>query len=247
VRGAPFARGAPPPAELRFFGLSAMFYIVNYLAYTQRLGAMPTPSIDELRAATAIACAQPWAAVRAAGRDPFTPEHKLPQRCFDAHFMLTLLVRGFGFGETSRQITFVEKVGLGQPEWPYGAVLHFLLEQRDATAGGGARRWRGAALAAGAIALAAGAVWLGMQLARRGRYGRLVSRHLVAGTISKTSGPNSDASDCEEAADYDEQQPVAAGRAALAATPPLIETNRIFRRVGSEIGLAQLPPACRAV
>lgn len=128
ARAVPFARGVRPPRGLRFFGLSAMFYIANYLAFKDsRLALLRTPSLADLRAATASVCALPWSAVRAAARDPFTPAHKLPQRCFDAHYMLALLVRGFGFDERSDQITFAEKVGIGQPEWPYGAVLHELL------------------------------------------------------------------------------------------------------------------------
>jgi hypothetical protein len=212
-----FARGASPPKGLRFFGLSAMFYITNYLTFKKKMGKMPTPSIRELRSATAAVCALPWTAVRLATRDPFTPEHKLPQRCFDAHYMLGLLVRGFGFDEESHQITFLEKVGMGQPEWPYGAVLHFLHNRHTA-------RWPLWIYAAAACAALGFALVVGHFFRRRARQSRYATArrwpretpcpggYAPGGLVThfsrpsssarlKTSGTNSDASDGEDGAE----------------------------------------------
>ncbi|KAG8458174.1 hypothetical protein KFE25_011705 [Diacronema lutheri] len=199
TRMPPFVRGVAPPAGMRFFGLSAMFYIVNYLAFKQRLRDVRTPSIAELRDATAAVCALPWAAIRSAARDVFTPEHKLPQRCFDAHYMLALLVRGFGFGESSRQIVFAEKVGAGQPEWPYGAALHFILRAND-RGGAHARAPSARTLAALVAALVgAGACWR-WRRARAAGYAGVRSGAPIRLCRRKHSGTNSDASESDEPA-----------------------------------------------
>jgi len=210
-RTVPFVRGPAPPKGQRFFGLSAMFYVTNYLFFKRKLGQMPTPSISELRIATASVCALPWTAIRASARDPFTPEHKLPQRCFDAQYMLALLVRGFGFAEDSRQITFAEKVGIGQPEWPYGAIIHFLANDHSPS-----RRWVRAVVSLTVCALALVLALLAFAYARRRRRGLYYPtggtprdtpcgfvRELVdeaahgrrMRSFHKTSGTNSDASD----------------------------------------------------
>ncbi|CAK0889753.1 unnamed protein product, partial [Prorocentrum cordatum] len=104
-----------------FYALSAAFYIVNFLSFRLGLPGMPRPALESVNASAFELCRLPWADVVAGPPEPRTPSKKLPQRCFDAQYLVALLTEGFGFDLGSSQITFVEKVGVGQPEWAYGA------------------------------------------------------------------------------------------------------------------------------
>merc|ERR1719291_734646 len=87
---------------------------------------MPRPALQSVNASAFELCRLPWADVLNGPPEPSTPPKKLPQRCFDAHYLFALLTEGFGFDPGSSQIAFVEKVGVGQPEWAYGAIARHL-------------------------------------------------------------------------------------------------------------------------
>lgn len=149
-----FRRGLAPPGKVHFYGLSAFFYIVNFLSFKEPIPSMPRPSLETIRASADAVCRRAWAEIKRGGRDPFTPEHKLPQRCFDAQYMLALLVDGFGFDEKDAQVEFVEQLGKGQPEWPYGAILAHMLSGTG-SAGRGVAWFPAGVLGLAALACAA--------------------------------------------------------------------------------------------
>ena len=118
-----FERGRPPPMGVAFYGMSAFFFIVNYLSFMKVLPGMPSPTLGAIREAAEALCAMPWTEVSAGPIDPYTTAEKLPMRCFDALYVVSLLEHGYGFAPGGNQVHFVEKLGNGVPDWPLGAAL----------------------------------------------------------------------------------------------------------------------------
>jgi len=84
---------------------------------------MPSPTLGAIREAAEALCAMPWTAVSAGPIDPHTTAEKLPMRCFDALYVVSLLEHGYGFAPGGNQVHFVETLGNGVPDWPLGAAL----------------------------------------------------------------------------------------------------------------------------
>ena len=90
-----FERPPLPPAHVRFYAVSAAFFIANFLHSQQPIAGMPAPALRDVRSAAEAHCAQEWEAVQRRARDNYTTEEKLPMRCFDATYLLALLVRAW--------------------------------------------------------------------------------------------------------------------------------------------------------
>jgi len=134
----------------RFFLISGYFSVVDFAHWwlVERPGARPissgaaadadydywmlanasfaTPSIAELKAAASILCAESLKNITDAVRlsqHRLTPDDKVPYRCFELNFIISLLSVGYGFAESARPFHFVEKLDGSDVEWNLGAFL----------------------------------------------------------------------------------------------------------------------------
>jgi len=90
--------------------------------------AFTSPTIAELKAAVAVLCASPWSNVSNSAANPstrhrYSPISKVPHRCFELNYIITLLSHGYGFPEGSRPFQFVDAIAGREVEWTLGAFL----------------------------------------------------------------------------------------------------------------------------
>jgi hypothetical protein len=87
------------------------------------------PTIAELRAAAEVLCAEPWDRISDVALDQsrmhrYTAPNKVPHRCFELNYIITLLSEGFGFDPRERLFDIVDEVNGNEIEWTLGALLH---------------------------------------------------------------------------------------------------------------------------
>lgn len=87
----------------------------------------PTPSLEELETAAFQFCGLQWETVLAdlqgAKPHPYTRAELLPNRCFEALYIITLLEKGFAFDRHTRTITYALEVDGSEVEWTLGFAL----------------------------------------------------------------------------------------------------------------------------
>ena len=114
------ARGVyQPPLYGDFLAFSAYTYALDFF------GVGPTLALDRLEAAGRAYCAREWEEIEAehaGGR----PDRYLPQRCFSAAFIVTLLHEGYGFEMDSRAITVAPAIQGNELGWAQGALVYEL-------------------------------------------------------------------------------------------------------------------------
>lgn len=129
-----------PPVRGKFFAMSLFFFTLDCLRELSGHAALnaswPTPSIGELTDALDILCSRKWHGdlehIQHNSHE-FTRAEVLPDRCFEAVYMVTLLRDGFGFEWDSRDITFTYLVDGSEVEWSLGmAISHFAEEETPA-------------------------------------------------------------------------------------------------------------------
>lgn len=129
-----------PPVRGKFFAMSLFFFTLDCLRELSGHAALnaswPTPSIGELTDALDILCSRKWYGdlehIQQNSHE-FTRAEVLPDRCFEAVYMVTLLRDGFGFEWDSRDITFTYLVDGSEVEWSLGmAISHFAEEETPA-------------------------------------------------------------------------------------------------------------------
>lgn len=74
----------------------------------------PTPTIDELQDSIKQFCSMHWGGdgSHLMGRHKFTSDEKLPYRCLESVYIVTLLEFGFGFHGSHRNITLANEVNV---------------------------------------------------------------------------------------------------------------------------------------
>jgi Golgi nucleoside diphosphatase len=129
-----------PPVRGKFFAMSLFFFTLDCLRELSGHEALnsswPTPSIGELTDALDDLCSRKWQGdletIQHHSHE-FTRAEVLPDRCFEAVYMVTLLRDGFGFEWDSRDITFTYLVDGSEVEWSLGmAISHFAEEESPA-------------------------------------------------------------------------------------------------------------------
>lgn len=74
----------------------------------------PTPSLEEMEEAAISFCGLEWDSLlkefKESKTHPYTREAQLPDRCFEALYIITLLEKGFAFDRFSRTITYALEV-----------------------------------------------------------------------------------------------------------------------------------------
>lgn len=129
-----------PPVRGKFFAMSLFFFTLDCLRELSGHEALnsswPNPSIGELTDALDHLCSRNWYGdlenIQHNSHE-FTRAEVLPDRCFEAVYMVTLLRDGFGFEWDSRDITFTYLVDGSEVEWSLGmAISHFAEEESPA-------------------------------------------------------------------------------------------------------------------
>jgi hypothetical protein len=119
-----------------FLGMSLLFHATHWLhvAFPGSLAGFPNSSLHEIAIAGRAACATEWTQIVTDkdGLDENTPLDRLPGRCFDTALIQSLLglKSGFGFGEDTQKISFVDLVNGKDVEWTMGAALSLVHRAR---------------------------------------------------------------------------------------------------------------------
>lgn len=142
---APLPSGAgAADEEHRFLLISGFLYVTDFARWwLARPGSVPEssssslrdagtfarPTVVELREAAQLLCAEAWSdvaavAYEASTKHSFTPPHKVPHRCFEANYVVSLLSHAYGFDEGARLFRVVADVNGNEIEWTLGAFLH---------------------------------------------------------------------------------------------------------------------------
>lgn len=141
---APLPSGGSGEDVHKFLLISGYLYVTDFARWwLARPGSVPAssssildqastfarPNVAELREAAQLLCAETWADVSAAALDPsskhsFTGAHKVPHRCFEANYVVSLLSHAYGFDEGARLFRVVADVNGNEIEWTLGAFLH---------------------------------------------------------------------------------------------------------------------------
>jgi len=132
-QGAAVGGIAHPPLSGHFYAMSLYFFALDCLvslAYPHDSDKRnqiqwPTPTLHSLIEAAQSFCARSWTHDLSLLVEPhaFTRPHVLPFRCYEAVYMTTLLVDGFGFDAHSRDISFKFDVNDQEVEWTLGMAL----------------------------------------------------------------------------------------------------------------------------
>jgi hypothetical protein len=130
--------GLPPVEGVDFVAMSVYFFAADCVrafgqadleahpAHGAFAAHWPSPTLNHLRAAAAPFCALPWADVDARqGLHEWTWESQMPNRCFEAVLVATLLRDGFGIAPDARAVTFAVTLGDAsmEVEWTLGFAL----------------------------------------------------------------------------------------------------------------------------
>ncbi|EJK48506.1 hypothetical protein THAOC_32687 [Thalassiosira oceanica] len=91
-----------PPIQGKFYGMSLYFFTLDFLRELSDHGA---------------------GAVTLNMQHEYTKAELLPDRCFEAVYIVTLLRDGFGFHPSARDITFTHLVEGNEVEWSLGLAL----------------------------------------------------------------------------------------------------------------------------
>jgi len=143
LSASPVAVPAGGKGEPRFFLISGYMYVTDFAGWLlKQPGVLPEgfqgqerpferPTIQELREAAAVLCAEPWASLNALASDParkhkFTGAKKVPHRCFELNYIVALLSVGYGLPAEERLFHIVDDIDGGEIEWTLGAFLHGL-------------------------------------------------------------------------------------------------------------------------
>jgi len=112
------AQFPPPSSDLR-----GLFYAFSGFAYTpQFFNLPPDASIEMLRQEGIIYCNLTWEEVLE--KYPTTSPSFLTNYCFNAAYIVAMLVYGYGFDPSTRgEITFMTEIDDVALTWPLGAML----------------------------------------------------------------------------------------------------------------------------
>lgn len=141
---APLPAGGDGDDAHKFLLISGYLYVTDFArwwlgrpgsvpasssAALSQAGTFARPTLLELREAAQLLCAEAWGDVSTAALDPsskhkFTGPHKVPHRCFEANYVVSLLSHGYGFDEGARLFRVVADVNGNEIEWTLGAFLH---------------------------------------------------------------------------------------------------------------------------
>ncbi|XP_064631783.1 ectonucleoside triphosphate diphosphohydrolase 1-like isoform X2 [Lineus longissimus] len=110
-----------PDVYGKYLAFTGFFHVMDFLNLT----AARNPGVVTLKKFTSVVdglCAKDWKEVKTM-RSPVTD--LLPFYCFDGHYVLTLLTKGYGFNETNwKSIEFVDKIQDTTVGWPVGYMLN---------------------------------------------------------------------------------------------------------------------------
>jgi len=121
----------PPIMEnMQFYAMSAYFYALDCVRQLgpEPMHNWPTPTIDELEVSIDYFCSMNWANGGAdlKSRHQYTSDDRLPYRCVEAVYIVTLLEFGFGFHRNHRNVTYALEVNGAEVEWALGYSLSAL-------------------------------------------------------------------------------------------------------------------------
>lgn len=126
----------PTTTGWKFWAMCLYFFSLDSIRhYTRHLSPSlheqwPTPTLNELTAATTSFCSLPFTELgrlHADDQHEFTRDQILSNRCFEALYMISLL-ESFGFEQHTRDITFLFEVNGSEVEWTLGMAIQY---QRD--------------------------------------------------------------------------------------------------------------------
>ncbi|EJK63201.1 hypothetical protein THAOC_16159 [Thalassiosira oceanica] len=120
-----------PPIQGKFYGMSLYFFTLDFLRELSDHGECtsyacskwPSPSIEEMTHALDSFCERSWSGDIEYMQHEYTKADLLPDRCFEAVYIVTLLRDGFGFHPSARDITFTHLVEGNEVEWSLGLAL----------------------------------------------------------------------------------------------------------------------------
>ena len=139
-----------PKLEGRFYAFSTFYYAVAFAndvllhAHAHDLWPkdvepiptlkMPTPNVAELEAAANVLCGYDLTTLlEPVGEKDIisvsTPVEKLPRRCFDLCYTITLL-KAYGLEDDISRVTFADTIGNMEISWNLGAHLHIMTSDR---------------------------------------------------------------------------------------------------------------------
>ncbi|XP_030632854.1 ectonucleoside triphosphate diphosphohydrolase 8 [Chanos chanos] len=105
-----------PPVYGTFFAFSAYFYTFDFL------GLAPQSPLPKVISTIDAFCNRTWESLRA--EYPDVREQYLRDYCFAAHYIMTVLLRGYKFNDTWDQIYFYRTVADTDIGWTLGYMLN---------------------------------------------------------------------------------------------------------------------------
>lgn len=132
----------------KFFLISGYMYVTDFARWwlqhpastAGELKDLPLrePTVAEIRQAANAVCAAGWDAISAAAshsesKHRFTPDKKIPHRCFELNYIAALLSAGYGFPDEGRHFQIVEDIDGTEIEWTLGAFLHSVVSSESST------------------------------------------------------------------------------------------------------------------
>lgn len=113
-----------PPLHGDFFAFSGYFYAADFFSIGQSL------DLGELERRARAFCAKAWDDI-VRSRPESADSPYLPRQCFNAAYVVTLLVDGYGFPADTRSITVPERVQGSEVGWTLGFLVHELAGSAD--------------------------------------------------------------------------------------------------------------------
>lgn len=125
-----------PPIRGKFYAMSLYFFALDAMRHISAdevlNAAWPNPTLNELYDALHGFCGRSWEGDLENikhNSHKYTNADILPQRCFEATYMVTLLKYGFVFDASARDITYAYDVDESEVEWSLGMVLSLFAQE----------------------------------------------------------------------------------------------------------------------
>ncbi|XP_018960625.1 ectonucleoside triphosphate diphosphohydrolase 8-like [Cyprinus carpio] len=105
-----------PPVNGEFFAFSAYFYTFDFL------GLVPKAPLTQVLSTIETHCNKNWTSLTA--ENPKTKEKYLKDYCASAHYIMTILLKGYKFNNSWDQISFEKQVADTDVGWTLGYMLN---------------------------------------------------------------------------------------------------------------------------
>ncbi|CAD7950234.1 unnamed protein product [Amoebophrya sp. A120] len=118
--------------NLKFIAVSGYMYVTHFARWLLQqhypeldyLKEFPAPKLKSVKQAAEKLCLLEWQSKVKEGHE-YTSKSKLPHRCFELHYIYTLLHMYTNGCDECSNITFTEEINGSEVEWPIGAWLYF--------------------------------------------------------------------------------------------------------------------------